>query len=113
MSDTTKATKQAKHTPGPWRIASPALGLFDIMADGPRGVCRMYSDPDLRVGHDNDTAEANARLIAAAPAMLAALEDIAGRGPVPGYGSAGALLVRLAGIQSIARAALAAATGEG
>jgi len=106
MSDTTKA----KHTPGPWRHIRQraADDSHDVTAPG-WGVVATCG----RQSCDDGVIAANARLIAAAPAMLEALRDIAGRGPVPGYGSAGALLVRLAGIQSIARAAVAAATGEG
>ena len=106
MSDTTKA--QAKHTPGPWR-AEGWRGMVVNAADG----STILAMPGGSYGAGETELNANARLIAAAPAMLAALEDIAGRGPVLGYGSAGALLIRLAGIQSIARAALSAATGEG
>jgi len=100
MSDTTKA--KAGHTPGPWVYQDDE---FIVAGAWPYGSTICVLDAKNR--------QANARLIAAAPAMLAALEDIAGRGPVPGYGSGDALLVRLAGIQSIARAALSAATGEG
>ena len=114
MSDTTKATKQAKHTPGPWETLPCYYGTnrFPIGAPLGDGAHRIVGEA-YGIGGTEADDEANARLIAAAPVMLAALEDIAGRGPVPGYGSAGALLVRLAGIQSLARAALAAATGEG
>ncbi len=50
--------------------------------------------------------EANARLIRAAPELVEALKEISERGPVEGYGSAGALHLRLVATQSIARAAL-------
>jgi len=120
MSDTTKATKQAKHTPGPWAIYTPILGGLEIRAphvliarfDGGETVPPEEGAANARraVACVNACAGINPEAV---PAMLAALEDIAGRGPVPGYGSAGALLVRLAGIQSMARAALSAATGEG
>ena len=43
-------------------------------------------------------------------ALLVALELIAQRGPVPGYTSAGSLMIRLTGSQSIARAAISNAT---
>lgn len=44
--------------------------------------------------------------------MLKALEKIAARGPIEGYGSAGALRLRLVAMQSVARAAIAKANGE-
>lgn len=61
-----------EHTPGPWRVSDTGIDV----------VC----DPDARplpvvacqhvTGKDNGEATANARLIAAAPDMLAALERI-------------------------------------
>jgi len=47
--------------------------------------------------------KADAPLLAAAPKMLAALKEIADRGPVKGYNSASALRLRLVATQSIAR----------
>lgn len=41
--------------------------------------------------------------------LLAALKEIAERGPIDGYSSAGALRLRLVATQSIARAAIAKA----
>ena len=115
MSTATTESKAAGHTPGPWEIHGDDLTMIGA-CDGKAMIAHAVGPLEVHPPEWRRTIEeaaANARLIAAAPAMLAALEDIAGRGPVPGYGSAGALLVRLAGIQSIARAALAAATGEG
>ncbi len=54
----------------------------------------------------NDAVELCETLRAERDKLRAALEDIAQRGPVPGYGSASALLLRLVGTQSTARAAL-------
>jgi len=54
-----------QHTPGPWFAHN--IGL------GPNGA-GPFTYP---LGNDPDKAAANARLIAAAPDMLAALEDIA------------------------------------
>lgn len=66
------------HTAGPWiRDAEQVReALCRIRADG-EPICdvfaldRGYDTPD----HDQEEAEANARLIAAAPDMLAALES--------------------------------------
>lgn len=51
-----------------------------------------------------------AALFAAAPELLAALEEIAARGPVIGYNTIAALTLRITAMQSIARAAIAKAT---
>ena len=54
-----------QHTPGPWHVEpSPDRVHFDIRADG------------VHVPHGSGKGEANARLIAAAPDLLAALEDV-------------------------------------
>lgn len=62
MSD----TKQVEHTPGPWKSG----GCVVWESDGDL-ICDLISFGSKR---DNDTIEANARLIAAAPDMLAALK---------------------------------------
>ncbi len=59
----------------------------------------------------NTRSKEVALAIVAIPGLLAALGEIAERAPVPGYGSAGALLLRLVGTQTIARAALGAVKG--
>lgn len=66
----------SKHTPGPWTIGVPgpngcptigtAQGLMTAM------ISHSYSEPEQVA-----TARANARLIAAAPDLLEALERIA------------------------------------
>lgn len=58
--------QQAQHTPGPWETSSNSDGDWDVC--GPDGGDMIA---DLK-GCDN--AEANARLIAAAPELLAALK---------------------------------------
>jgi hypothetical protein len=68
-------TQTATHTPGPWDIDARGQGRPIIMAHhsphGPMAVCEMRYKPTL------EEAEANARLIAAAPDLLAALRDAA------------------------------------
>ena len=63
----------SKHTPGPWRDGGPsAIGGWPVVGTG-RGriICYMrYAYPI-----DSKTA-ANARLIAAAPDLLAALKNL-------------------------------------
>ena len=106
MSKTNSNPKTAKHTPGPWTINPPAT----CNATFPRTVHHLQFEEPL--GQKNEIcvmvdasfeSDANARLIAAAPALLAdiemlreALQLISQRHP--GYGGSG----------EIARKALAA-----
>jgi len=104
--------KSGQHTPGPWQVENKRVSANEIdtwiyapkAMDGHRHICMLDSD---------GRTAANARLIAAAPALVEALQEIAERGPVAGYESASALRLRLVGSQTIARAALRAATGKG
>ena len=76
-------TQAAKHTPGPWHVGSQNDGLF-IINQPPRP-----STDDIRFGTDGptvigavywqtdpDESQANARLIAQAPAMAEALKNL-------------------------------------
>ena len=106
---TTKTTKpQDAHTPGPWSAQTPrwsdALGeyvaLIQLEETG-SVICKAF-------GCDTEEAEANARLIAAAPMMLAACEFALARESaqetVAGNGDEG--------LMSMLRAAIRAAKGE-
>ena len=54
------------HTPGPWET-KPTASL------GPRYVVRPEADgPDIAIVYDHENTEANAKLIAASPDLLAA-----------------------------------------
>ena len=71
MSETVKA---AKHTPGPWVVVErkQGRGVSRVIwrADGAgTGITRIEGDPG-----PGEVNAANARLIAAAPALLEALE---------------------------------------
>jgi hypothetical protein len=58
--------KTTEHTPGPWEIVNqPFLGQDATMVDG---ICLVFGKGKI--------PDANARLIAAAPDLLAALESI-------------------------------------
>lgn len=81
------------HTPGPWFAHNIGLGPN---GEGP------FTYP---LGTDPDKAAANARLIAAAPDMLAALEAIAGEST--GYDTE----QMIANIQGLCRDAIAKAKG--
>ena len=63
----------SKHTPGPWENAKPVYPWQGpiVVVDDDVPIC--YVDDNT---HDDATALANARLIAAAPDMLEALENI-------------------------------------
>jgi hypothetical protein len=62
------------HTPGPWTLHGWADNDYEINA-ALDTVCNVPGFDDDTV--DADRAEANARLIAAAPELLAALREIA------------------------------------
>lgn len=70
------------HTPGPWRTGTE--NWFNILADlsdGPRLVAAVYCPNPMPVMPDEPTRlmwQANARLIAAAPDVLHALERLLG-----------------------------------
>jgi hypothetical protein len=61
-------TQNAQHTPGPWRVADGGVTHWYIYRD---------KDEIATTRHEFPNAEANARLIAAAPDLLAALEAAA------------------------------------
>jgi hypothetical protein len=73
--------ENTKHTPGPWKYH---MGLYDGMPPHARGYIypvdhkiegfNMYTDISGDKYEDRDEVEANARLIAAAPELLEALE---------------------------------------
>lgn len=102
-------TTHAQHTPGPWtleagRTFQTGSGEFYLSYGKDR-----HGNPKFR---DFCELDANARLIAAAPEMLAALERIAASEPRPRRdGHYDADVVET--LQRIARAAIRKATGEG
>lgn len=62
--------KQLKHTPGEWRPAD--IGDWKYVSIGEKqspSVCKVY-------GSNDETLEANARLIACCPEMLEALIEL-------------------------------------
>jgi hypothetical protein len=65
----------AKHTPGPWKAAGDFIGTDE--AD-PQTIAYV-SDHRNRRPRGNDVDKANARLIAAAPELLEALQDCKAR----------------------------------
>lgn len=97
-------------TPGEWSVSPPSYN----------SPARIVGPPESDTGRPvicevemkRDEWEANALLLAASKGLFEALQEIAERGPVDGYNSANALRLRLVATQSIARAAIAKATGN-
>ena len=63
------AGRNGAHTPGPW-VIDPCWDILGNTDDGNGMVCQITTDAVPRA-----EAEANARLIAAAPDLLAALQQ--------------------------------------
>lgn len=73
----------AQHTPGPWNLGWSGLGI-QVISDGekPRkrtvdGKTKVYPVATIGQGFDDSEDAANARLIIAAPDLLAACEEAA------------------------------------
>jgi len=66
-----------QHTPGPWKVKQ-SQGATLRLFGGPhiQAGRRTIAWPDFPSVSENDTSEANARLIAAAPDLLAALKAL-------------------------------------
>ena len=62
-----RCTETNQHTAGPWRVAPQSVGRYKVVATNGGKVVGEAS------GY-NEQADSNARLIAAAPELLAALE---------------------------------------
>lgn len=92
-------TSETKHTPGPWNYSGPCemTGRYSIFHNGPLAYC---GDTTATPGD----GEANARLIAAAPELLALVMDALDDPDVDILGSEWVC---------DARAAIRKATGEG
>ena len=99
-----------KHTPGPWIIREGDFGESEfVITTEARQELGIVSICEINVYFDGDIGaeqKANARLIAAAPELLAALNEIAAWGD----GEAGPHMDE-PGAACIARAAIAKATG--
>lgn len=70
----------AKHTPGPWMQAP--LSPTDVIADDRLMIAMAREGMN---GIAREQAAANARLIAAAPELLAALTHVLDRATMPGF----------------------------
>lgn len=71
----------AKHTPGPWCLSKESMTIItqDMSCIGSEGVLigSASGHPNSGFFPTDEEAVANARLIAAAPDLLAALQEIA------------------------------------
>lgn len=64
----------AKHTPGPWTIDPEGETAWTIESASGTPLCDVYIERDSN-NSPTPECEANARLIAAAPEMLVALQN--------------------------------------
>ena len=65
-----------KHTPGPWRVSQNSNILANGQREFPKMVAAVYITNDTSPSYkDREERDANSRLIAAAPELLAALMD--------------------------------------
>lgn len=71
-----------QHTPGPWAISPKKTDKFTILADDPNmpglpwHIAVVCSNVTRSLHTDTDDAPANANLIAAAPELLEALQNL-------------------------------------
>lgn len=75
MSDASQARPAQPHTPGPWFIPAPSMGFSEIRAAGGELVFGLAAGSEAEC-QDVPTIEANARLIAAAPDLLASMKEV-------------------------------------
>lgn len=64
----------SNHSPGPWKVHRDETGAFVVQAKGGRTVTKVY--PVDGNGRPREGAEADARVISAAPQMLELLERL-------------------------------------
>lgn len=104
----------AQHTPGPWTIAHSTISWWIKAPSDQSGQLAGGALPAdtwhmTREQRRESTAMANARLIAAAPEMLAALEAIEA---APAWGAPDRWETTPTEVRVLARAAIAKARGE-
>lgn len=94
---------EAKHTPGPWISTRTRTSTWEVRSED-YGVIAMLHDPYAREQNRLHHVAATAKLIAAAPDLLAALEGVCDSWDAKGIGMTDAL--------AIARTAIARARGK-
>ena len=106
-----------RHTPGPWVVRNRSDAMAEkftverLTNDGLRSVICRINDMEVCPEHGGTGSEANAHLIAAAPAMYAALQKISDLYR-KAYESDGEFFLDESEIGSLADAALAQAEGS-
>ena len=97
----------AKHTSGPWTIIRESEDAIIRYSDGALAsyIARIYNGT---LCPEHGTVDANARLIAAAPELLAALKTIANSEEL----KTGTFVCDFQTLQGVARAAIAKAKGQ-
>lgn len=108
-------TQEVKHTPGPWELVENSWAITTIYAPDRQGmICELTIGEDDATEGTQEEAEAkqaaNARLIVAAPNLLAAIEQISGQlHNIEGVVDIDSLKRLAVGARDIARAAKAKA----
>lgn len=74
---------EAKHTPGPWRVEADKVEVGAEVGFRPFGACGCCDSPWMNAD-DPAVAKADARLIAAAPDLLEALQAVLRSFPTDG-----------------------------
>lgn len=98
------------HTPGPWRVSTGSV----YVDDGEEWPTIPIAHMDREIGNGTKPVErdANARLIASAPSLLSALEEIARREGAYNRDPRIHAENTIDNMERIARTAIAAAKGE-
>ena len=100
---------ETKHTPGPWTLGKGKVTIRETRETGSKGfIARCHMPGEWRYRSEEES-EANARLIAAAPELMEALDTltlVVGMTPIKGN------LEALQEAQDMARAAIKKATGQ-
>ena len=119
--DLAASTKHTQHTPGPWQLATREREeTFEGLTFKRRSIYGTQSavliadvcGPEIRCEmHAHAEFEANARLIASAPDLLAASQHLNTCAEDANWKQAVALLPELASTLTLARSALAKAKG--
>lgn len=66
----------SRHTPGPWHVSESLDGTMTEVMAGPIYIAPAVWQASVGTDNQQQEREANARLIAAAPSLLEALEQI-------------------------------------
>ena len=99
----------AQHTPGPWTLVPKDTPKGTLMVDSVSGLVAVMESSKTR-GVKYENAEANARLIAAAPELLDALQKLRAAAPLF-WDDDNAEIGQLDSACAVADAAIAKATG--